>query len=321
MNETKKKCIVFKSSNLQDATLQKLAANFEVLHFDSPIEISRVCDDVEFAFISPGYFHDAKFLTYFPKLRYVASNSTSLSHLDIELFESKNIEIFSLVKDKEFLETVTPTSELALALALLISRNLVSAIESTRVGDWNRNNFISQKMFSRMKIGVIGLGRLGSRFANYCSAMGASVSFYDPCVDNSHYQKVELKKLLIDSDLVSIHATPNKDFPLYLDLDLLSLLRSTSFIVNTSRSEFIDHRALLFLLKSKRLSGVALDVVPSEYGHYVNHEGVTQELFDFARENRSLVLTPHIGGSTSDARNDTESFVADRLVRRVQVRG
>jgi phosphoglycerate dehydrogenase-like enzyme len=312
------KCLVFRSSNLQNSTLNKLVENFEVLEFNSPKEISNVNVNVLFAFISPGYYYSSDFLSHFPDLRYVASNGTSLSHLDIELFRSKKIEIFSLAEETVFLESITPTSELALALALSITRNMVSAIDSTRNGSWNRNDFVSPKMFSRMKIGVVGLGRLGTKFAEYCTAMGAFVCFFDPLKVDPRFQKVELEELLGIADLVSIHASPNSKFPLYLDLKLLRLLKSDSFLVNTSRSEFIDHNALLSLLRRRQIAGVALDVVPNEYGHQVALEGVTKELFDFAQKNCNLILTPHIGGSTKDARHETESLVADHLIKKLK---
>jgi len=317
MSENTLKCVVFNSSNLRESTKLLLRRNFQLVVLGSPDTVREPDEDVECGFISPGFHYSSNFLKNFPRIRFVASNSTSLNHIDSEAFEERKVEVFSLIDQQAFLNTITPTSELALALALILSRNIIPATEATRKRNWNRNQFITRKMYSRMNVGVLGLGRLGTKFAEYSAAMGATVCYYDPSKSDPRFRKMDLEELLAEVDLISIHATPNANAPLYLDARLLGILKSSAILINTARSEFIDHSYLLDSLKHRRLGGAALDVVPNEFGHQVEQSGITRELFEFAQKDMRLILTPHIGGSTEDARTETELQVAMKLIERV----
>lgn len=318
MTNPKFKCLVFNSSNLQSTTIDALQDNFEILYEASPDRLNTIFNEVYFAFISPGFYFSSSFLDSLPNLKYVATNATSLLHLDFESFQERKIQIFSLENKPYFLSSITPTSEHALALALLLTRNIIPAYQTTLSGQWNRNLHIAPKMFSRFRVGVIGLGRLGTKFANYCNALGAKVYYTDPEVYNNSYERLDLEMLMDEVDLISIHATPSNNFPLYLDGHFLRKMKKESFLINTARAEFLDHHCLLHMLENKLIAGAALDVLPYEYGHALENTGISKKLLQYAARNHNLIITPHIGGSTKDAREDTEMHVARCLIERAE---
>jgi D-3-phosphoglycerate dehydrogenase len=88
-------------------------------------------------------------------------------------------------------------------------------------------------------------------------------------------------------------------------------MRLGSWFVNTARGELVDEEALLDTLRSGHLAGAALDVLPDERSSGMG----TDRLVQYAREHENLLITPHIGGCTTESREKTEEFLATQVVK------
>jgi D-3-phosphoglycerate dehydrogenase len=166
-----------------------------------------------------------------------------------------------------------------------------------------------------MDLGIIGLGRLGSMVANYGSACGMRVRYYDPLVGGiANYKRAAtMTELVSQSDVVTLHVPHEKDTELLLDSRVLTAFRYGSIFINTSRGELVDHDALLECLKSGQIGGAALDVLEGEFIPGFSVE--KHPLWNYAEHHQNIILTPHIGGSTQDAWYLTEEYTISKVIK------
>lgn len=244
-------------------------------------------------------------------LKAVVSATTGLDHIDIDHASARNIEVLSLRGEDDFLETISATAELALGLMLTMSRHIIPANRSVLGGSWDRDAFVGSELRNK-KLAIIGLGRLGKRVARYAHSLDMEVVAYDPYVSNwmpSVVRSESLLEAVSGADIVSLHVPLNADTHHMIGSDIFSAMKNTSILVNTSRGQVIDERALMDALRQHRIMAAALDVVSGE-----RHKLEESELLRFSRESPNLVITPHIGGATRDSMRKTEIFMAQKLL-------
>jgi D-3-phosphoglycerate dehydrogenase len=162
-------------------------------------------------------------------------------------------------------------------------------------------------MLSRMRLGVVGLGRLGGRVAGYGEAFGMAVRYFDPYVDSSRYaREMDLVKLAAWCDVLTIHVPHEKETEGLIGSTVIEAMRPGSYLVNTARGEILDWKALREALGSGRLAGAGLDVFEGEFEPGFGERFPLHPFLQYVRNHDNVILTPHIGGSTVDAWRETE---------------
>lgn len=248
---------------------------------------------IDFIFCNPnrqGYILDQEILRN-SSVKLINTASTGLNHIDIKDCKKLNIKILSLTKDYKILKKLPSTSELSFGLMICLLRNILKSADSVKKNKWDYLPFMGQEI-SSLKLGVIGLGRLGKIMANYGKSFGMKVYFYDPYVKNKKYLKVSLKKLFQISDVVSIHIHVDKKTKGLIDKKLLRQSKKKLIIVNTSRGEIVNEKDIVWALKSKKINGYATDVVENEFDN-IKNSIIIKNL-----KKLNILVTPHIGGMT-----------------------
>ncbi len=166
-------------------------------------------------------------------------------------------------------------------------------------------------MFSRMRLGLVGFGRLGRKVADIARAMGMQVYFFDPAKPGGTDSLLALAQA---SDVLSIHAPATPQNANLVSRAVLEALPRGSMLVNTARGELLDTEALVDLLETGHVAAAALDVVDGEYDPDFSARFGDHRLAVYARTHDNLILTPHIGGSTIDAWTETERRVIDKTL-------
>lgn len=251
----------------------------------------------------------------YPRCRYVITATTGLNHLDLGALQHVGIEILSLKRQIAFLETVSATAEHTVGLLLSLVRKVPAAHQSVMSGIWNRDLFKGNEIAGK-KIGIVGYGRLGKIVASYCRAFRMDMMVYDPFLkvkDDSLAQVDSLEELFVTADYVTLHVPLNSSTTGLIGKNLLSLMKPTAFLINTSRGEILDEHDLLEALKDRVIAGAALDVLCHEE-FFSENNGLVQ----FARVNDNLILTPHIGGCTWESMAKCEVYMANILIREIR---
>lgn len=261
-----------------------------------------------------GHKIDRQILENAVKLKVIATATTGLNHIDTEEVAKRNIRVLSLRGETAFLESIHATAEHTWALLLALVRPLPGAIDSVKQGEWDRSRFKGREL-SGKTLGIIGLGRLGSAVARYGLAFGMQVL---ACDIKKHEKQIEgvkmvdMKTLLMNADIISIHVNYNSETHGLISADALAAMKKDVLLINTSRGEIIDEAALLEALSTRHLGGAALDVLSGE------NCGVTpwmksDRLIAYSAQYNNLLITPHIGGCTFESMEKTEVFIAQRI--------
>lgn len=268
-----------------------------------------------------GVAVDREILEWSPRLRIVASPTTGREHIDADACARRGVEILTFAGRTDMLGNVTATAEHAIGLILALLRRTLQAHEHVIKGGWNRNLFVSREL-SALTVGVVGLGRLGSRVASYLKCLGATVIACDPLVDDARFDalgvaRVSLAELLARSDVISLHASVTSGSRGLIDRSAFERLRPGTLLVNTARGALVDQEAMLEALDNGLLGGVALDVIS---GEPMVREALRPLVARVAR-GANIIITPHIAGCTSESLQLAERLIATMVVEALRPTG
>ncbi len=295
---------------------QTLAADhFTVLALDNPDQDNdEILMGIDACCAPLGFYFGAEKMERCPNLSAIVTNTTGVPHIDMNAAKARGIAVFSLQDQQAFLDTITPTAEHAWGLLLALLRRTPWAFDHIKAGRWNRFEWGAPAMLSRLKLGIIGYGRLGRRVARYGSAFDMAVRFYDPFVaaDGVTEREDNLQDLVAWADVISLHVPATDETRHLISGDLLGQFKPGSLFINTARAELVDEPALLVALREGQIAGYGADVLEGEFE--LGFEADAHPLVRHARNHDNVLLTPHIAGSTIDAWRETQGKVIEMAI-------
>ncbi|MCL6361567.1 phosphoglycerate dehydrogenase [Pectobacterium polaris] len=202
-------------------------------------------------------------------------------------------------------------AEMVIGEMLLMLRGIPSANAKAHRGVWEKLAVGSFEARGK-KLGIIGYGHIGMQLGILAESLGMHVYFYDieSKLPLGNAQQVRhLSDLLNMSDVVSLHVPENESTQNMMGEEQLALMKPGSILINAARGTVVDIPALCDVLRSKHLSGAAIDVFPQEPA--TNSDPFLSPLCEFD----NVLLTPHIGGSTQEAQENIGDEVAGKLAK------
>jgi glyoxylate reductase len=239
------------------------------------------------------------------KCKVIANYAVGFNNIDIDYAKSKGIII-----------TNTPdvltdsTADLAMSLVLTCARRIPEAekfMRSKKFKGWKPKLFLGMELRDKY-FGILGAGRIGTAVAKRAFAFGCKIIYYSD-IQNSEIEKKlrakreSLNNLLKKSDIISIHLPLNKNTYNLLNESKLHLLKKSAILINTARGEIVDEKILISLLKDKKIFAAGFDV-------YENEPKIKKDLYDL----NNVVLLPHIGSATTEARNNMSILAARNVI-------
>mgnify|MGYP006133931279 CR=1 FL=1 len=255
-------------------------------------------------FIGPELMDAAK------NLKVICTASTGTNHIDKDYAIQKGLPILSLTEERKVINRISSTAELAFTLMMTSLRHVVKSHNKALDGEWDYTHYIGRQM-NYLTIGVIGYGRLGKMYSNYCKAFGSRVIVYDPYkrVDDSDIQQVDdLDILLTESDVISIHVHVTNDTQNMFNDAAFSKLKSDALIVNTSRGDIVNELDLVAFLEKNPNARIATDVIADELRNRLE-----SPLLKYAQKNEQVIITQHIGGMSREAQEIAYGHAAQLL--------
>lgn len=238
-----------------------------------------------------------------PKLKCISRVGVGIDNVDIHYAESKNIKVLNTPDGP-----TRAVAELTLGLTFSLLRKIPNAHYDLKNGIWKKQ---TGSLLQNKKIGVLGLGRIGRMVAVMFKSLGNQVAGYDlyPDYNWAEIHQVEildLKQLLNQSDIITIHVPGNRDGTPVLNQKELSKIKEGCFVVNVSRGGVVDEDALYESLTNGKLSAAALDVFSNE-----PYSGMFCDL-------DNVILTPHIGSYAKEGKLKMEIDAVVNLVNALQ---
>ncbi len=236
-----------------------------------------------------------------PRLKVVANCAVGVDNVDLAACARRGV----LVTNTPDVLTEA-TAELAFALMLAAARRLGEGERLVRAGRWT-GWALDQLLgvgLSGKTLGVLGFGRIGQAMARRARGFGMRVLYANPRqVWTTEAERVDVDALFARSDVVSLHCPLTPETRSVVDRRRLALMKPTGIVVNTARGACVDEAALVEALTAGRLAGAALDV-------FVDEPRISPALLACPR----LVLAPHIGSATTEARTAMAQLCADAVI-------
>lgn len=222
-----------------------------------------------------------------PSLRVISKHGSGTDTIDKVAAASRGIAVKAAVG-----ANAAAVAEQALALLLACAKSVISLDARMHAGHWDKATHKSIELGGRT-VGLVGLGAIGLRFAKMADALGMRVLGYDPFAKNlpDFLQSVDLEAIWRESDAISLHCPLTEDNQGLLNADTLARCKPGVIIINTARGGLVNEADLLAAVQSGQVKVAGLDsfaVEPMTAKHPFQHQP-------------GFILSPHIGGVTSDA--------------------
>jgi len=247
-----------------------------------------------------------------PQLKIVANMAMGFDNIDVE--EAKKRGIMVANTPGVLTDTV---AEHTFALMLSIAHRIAEADKFTRAlkyQGWAPMLLLGNDL-SGKTLGIVGLGRIGSRVAYHAlKGFDMKVVYYD-VKRNEEFEKefsavyMPLEDLLKQSDFISIHVPLLDSTRHLINAENLKLMKPSAYLVNTSRGPVIDEAALAYALANKTIRGAALDVFEFE-------PKIAPELLQLD----NIILTPHIASATEETRSKMSALAATNIIEALEGR-
>jgi phosphoglycerate dehydrogenase-like enzyme len=244
-----------------------------------------------------------------PKLKLLVTTGMVNASIDIKAAAARGIVVSGTSSLRH------PTAELTWGLILALARNITREDAGMRRGAWQTT--VGVGLHGKV-LGILGLGKLGSQVATFGKAFLMDVIAWSENLTVEHcnslgVQRVEKQDLFRRADFLTIHTVLSKRTRGIVGPEELAAMKSTAYLINTSRGPIVEERALLAALETRKIAGAALDVYDQE-PLPADHP---------LRRLENVILTPHLGYATEEnyrvfygeAAEDVRAYLAGNPIR------
>jgi len=244
--------------------------------------------------------YSGEILSELTKLKVISRLGVGIDNIDMEVARGKNIKVFRT--------NTTPApavAELVLGLMIDVHRHISISNQLLKKSIWKKQ---MGSLLQGKTLGIIGLGTIGKELVHLSKGFRFKVLSFDHQEDELFAKKNDvtycgLETLLKGSDIVSIHLNLTDQTKTLIDQEKIAFMKPGAIIINTSRGEIIDEKALYAAIKNNQLGGAGLDVF--------EHEPYTGPITGLD----NVVLTPHIGAYAKEIRVSLEMEAVENLIR------
>lgn len=246
---------------------------------------------------------DVNALNRLTRCKVIARLGVGINNIDIRAAKERDIVVTNVpdyCRDE--------VSEHALGLTLALVRRLFQAASDVQRGEWHQLGYRPVRRLSGMTLGLVGFGRIAQSFAKKAMGVGLRVVTSDPYVPlgiEPLVQRLALPELLAQADIVSMHAPLGAETKGMIDRDSLARMKRGVILINTSRGELIDEKALAQALDSGHVAGAGLDVVCVE----------PLPLESALRNRPNVLITPHIAFYSEESLVSLQKTAAEDVAR------
>jgi D-3-phosphoglycerate dehydrogenase / 2-oxoglutarate reductase len=244
---------------------------------------------------------NAKVIAAAKKLRVVGRAGVGVDNVDVDAATRRGI----IVMNTPGGNTIS-TAEHSFSMMMALARKIPAAHASMKAGKWDRKSFEGVELHNKT-LGIIGMGRIGGEVAKRAIAFGMHVLAYDPFLSVSRakaleVEVVELNDVYSRSDFITIHVPMTDQTRGMINKDAIAKMKKGVRLINCARGGLIVEADLIEALKSGKVAGAALDVYEAE---------PPKDSPLLALDN--VVLTPHLGASTTEAQESVGTEVAEQI--------
>ncbi len=238
------------------------------------------------------------------KVKIIARVGVGLDNIDTKYAESKGIRVINAGE-----AAMNAVAELVIGDMIALARSIPRADSSMKSGKWLKKELIGIELKGKY-LGIIGVGNIGRNVGRLAKGLRMNLLGYDIVPISQEYVKevgmitTDLNTLLASSDFITCHIPITEETNHLINSNKLALMKSSAFIINTSRGEVVDEEALLLALTTRKIAGAALDVFEIE-------PPTNTKLVELP----NVICTPHIAAQTKEAQELASIVIAEKIVQ------
>lgn len=246
---------------------------------------------------------DEELLKKARQLQVIITCTSGFDHIDLDATEKWGVTVMHTPT-----ANIESASQLTWGLVLSCVNNLIPAYKMVKAGDWHRDQITGMELAGRT-YGIIGLGRIGSKVAEFAQAFGMTVIAYDPYQEDEVFERLKIPRMsyeevLKSADILSFHVPKTLETENMLNRSQFEYIHRGVVLVNTSRGSVINEQDLCEAIEKGWIKSAGLDVFEKEPLQR------TSKLLNLPQ----VVLTPHIGANTEDAFYKASQIAANKLM-------
>ena len=252
----------------------------------------------------------AKILENADKLLAVGAFCIGVNQVDLSAATSKGIAVFNAPH-----ANTRSVAELVIGLCVMLIRKIADKNIAAHRGIWLKDAKGAFELRGKT-LGIVGYGNIGSQISVLAEALGMHVVYYDVLTKlplGNARQERDLKELLAQSDIVTLHVPSDATTRKMIDSETLAAMKKGAILLNYSRGDVVDLDALKNAVETGAVSGAAIDVFPDE------PEKNGGEFTTVLQNLPNVILTPHIGGSTEEAQANIGLDVTAKLINYLEL--
>jgi len=234
-----------------------------------------------------------------PKLELIAQGTSGIDNVDLDAAAERGIRVIHMPG-----VNANAVAELVIGFMISMTRTVPFYTREVAHSRFERDDCATRHELAHFRVGIVGLGNVGSLVARYASVFGMRVFAYDPYITDcgTTTRVTSLPELLATTDILTLHVPLTPETRHLIGARELALMRPDAALVNVSRGPVVDEAALVEALNAGRIAGAALDV-------YEHEPDVSAGLLEL----ENVVLSPHLGSSTHAARDAMGMLCAEAL--------
>ena len=238
------------------------------------------------------------------KVKIIARVGVGLDNIETKYAESKGIRVINAGE-----AAMNAVAELVIGDMIALARSIPRADSSMKSGKWLKKELMGIELKGKY-LGIIGVGNIGRNVGRLAKGLRMNLLGYDIVPISQEYVKevgmitTDLNTLLASSDFITCHIPITEETNHLINSNKLALMKSSAFIINTSRGEVVDEEALLLALTTRKIAGVALDVFEIE-------PPTNTKLVELP----NVICTPHIAAQTKEAQELASIVIAEKIVQ------
>jgi len=275
------------------------------IHEDG-LALFRVADalvDVDAILVRSATQVPAEALAKAKHLRVIGRAGAGVDTIDVAAATERGIAVMNAPDGNTL-----AAAEHAISLLFALARHIPRADAGMKAGQWPKAGLTGFELEGK-RLGVIGLGRIGGTVARKAQGIGMEVAAYDPFLPAAAAGKgsVPLKtldELLAWADIITLHIPRTKETTNLLSEESMRVMKKGAYLINAARGGLVDEAALIRLLDEGHLAGAALDTFVTE----------PLQADSPLRAHPKLILTPHLGASTSEAQQAVSTILARQII-------
>ena len=299
------KPVVLIADKLAQSTVDALGDSVEVRWVDGPNreELLAAVPEAQALLVRSATTVDSEVLEAAPNLRIVGRAGVGLDNVDVDTATQRGVMVVNAPTSN-----IHSACEHAIALLLSAARQIPAADKTLRDGEWKRSSFKGVEIYGKT-VGIVGFGHIGQLFAQRLAAFETEIIAYDPYANPSRaaqlgVELVELEELVSRADFVTIHLPKTKETQGMFNAELLAKAKEGQIIINAARGGLVDEQALADAIANGPIRGAGFDV-------YSTEPCTDSPLFAL----EEVVVTPHLGASTSEAQDRAGTDVAGSVLK------